>query len=233
MSANALVWHATAPESLRFLSATAGPAGVVLGRDHAGELAPLRLLRAEPTRVALVGGAWLECLVAFRCLGVGARIEVTTATPARWSWLTGQAGAADRVAVGGAADDLRRHDRPAGGRQPVLRINDLGLAVPAEPTGLGPWETQLTVIPTLTATTAPLLPEANAVLMQRLSLDEAAVCGSTLHLPVDTETKLAQLHDDLLVVMVGGVARFLWYAVTPIEEQLLGPPGRRDVGVSR
>ena len=28
-----------------------------------------------------------------------------------------------------------------------------------------------------------------------VSLDEAAVCGSTLHLPVETETKLAQLHD--------------------------------------
>ena len=48
---------------------------------------------------------------------------------------------------------------------------------------------------------------------------------------VDDETKLAQLHDDLLVVAIGGAARFLWYAVTPIEEQLLGPPGRRETAV--
>ena len=45
---SATAWHATAAPALKRLAASAGPTGVILGRDHSGALAPVRLLRAEP-----------------------------------------------------------------------------------------------------------------------------------------------------------------------------------------
>lgn len=222
MTANTLVWHSSAPDGLRGFTATAGSAGIVMGRRHSGEAFPVRLLRPEPTRVALVGGAWLAWLVAFRCLGAGARVEVTTATRSRWSALGGLAGAGDRLVIGGPNEDIRVSD---GQSRPVVRIDDVGLGAPDH--AGAPWETRLSVVPAVTETTAQLLAGANVVLLQRLSDDEAMICASSLHLPSTVETKLSQRHDDLLVVVVAGMARFVWYALTPTEEQLLGPPVRR------
>ena len=67
------IWHAGTTQSLSRLAAPAGPAGVVIGREHAGDLAPLRLFRPEPTRVVLLGGAWVGQLLVFRCIANGAR----------------------------------------------------------------------------------------------------------------------------------------------------------------
>ena len=71
MTATALTWHATARRGLRRLTALAGPAGVVLGREHSGALAPIRLLRPDPTRVGSSVVRGLTALIVFRCLGVG------------------------------------------------------------------------------------------------------------------------------------------------------------------
>jgi hypothetical protein len=227
MTTTGLAWHAVAADGLGRLAATAGPAGVVLGRQHSGELAPVRLFRPEPTRVGLIGGSWLEWLVVFRCLGAGARVEITTATPSRWSGVGGLAGVPDRVTIR-SANEAGGGPGPATSAQPVLRVNDVGLSAATEPVELGPWEALLTVVPTLTATAAPLLVEAHVLLLQRLSVDEAAVCASTLHLPPASETNLRQRHDDLLVVVIAGAVRYLWYAMTSIEEELLGRPRRGD-----
>lgn len=226
MTATALTWHSSAPGSLARLGATAGSAGIAIGRQHSGDLAPIRLFRPEPTRVAIVGNTWLPRLVVFRCLGAGARVEITTAAPVRWADMGEVAGAADRFVVGGAIG--RASDVAAGNLQPVLLVNDVGLGVGTDGVEFGPWQTLLTVVPALTPTTAPLLAEANVVVLQRLGREEAEVCASTLHLSPDVETRLQRLHDDMVVVVISGLARFLWFATTATEEQLLGPPRRAD-----
>jgi hypothetical protein len=229
MATTALTWHATAPRGLRRLTAMAGPAGVVLGRQHSGALAPVRLFRPEPTRVGVVGGSWLTALIVFRCLGAGARVEITTAMPSRWADVGQLAGVPERFAVG--ASDIGRSlngEVLSGSMLPVLRLNDVGLGGGTESVPLGPWETLLTAVGTLTPTTAGALTESNVVILQRLSRDEAEVCAATLHLSPEVETRLHQMHDDMLVVVVSGVPQFLWFATTPIEEQLLGQPRRGD-----
>ena len=222
MTATALTWHATAPNGLRSLAAMAGPSGVVMGRQHAGALAPVRLFRPDPTRIGVVGGSWLTALIVFRCLGIGARVEITTAMPSRWADMGQLAGAPDRVVIGMIGGTL------PGSMLPVLRVNDVGLGGGPDPLPLGPWESLLTAVGTLTPTSAGLLTESNVLIMQRLSRDEAEVCAATLHLSPDVETNLSQMHDDMLVVLVAGVPQFLWFATTPIEEQLLGQPRRGD-----
>jgi hypothetical protein len=220
MTTTALIWHAAQPGGLRRLGTTVGPAGVVLGRQHSGELAPVRLFRPEPTRVTLVSGSWLAWLVVFRSLGVGAQVHVTTAAPARWSTVGGLAGLPDLVTVGATPPT-----ETPGSMRPRLWVNDVGLG--AESAAVGPWETMLDVVPGMTPTAPNLLAEADVVLLQRLTPDDADVCASTLRLAAGMETKLSQLHDDLVVVVVAGAVRFVNVATTPTEEELLGPP-RRD-----
>lgn len=220
---SSLIWHATAPRALRRLNATAGPAGVVLGREHGGDLAPLRLFRAEPTRLVVVGGPWLAQLIVFRCVAVGAQVLVSTATPARWRDFAADAKVTSAVrVVGDSTPGPADH-----GLGPVLHLNDIGAGSP-DRGPLAAWQCQVTVLPALTANAADGLAEANAVVLQRLSTDEARVAAAVLHLTPPAETRLHQMHDDLIALVIGGVPRFLWLAATPTEEDLLGSPRRHE-----
>jgi hypothetical protein len=227
----AATWRAAPKTALNLLSATAGPAGVVVGRDHSGTIAPVRLLRPEATRVALVGGSWAARLLVFRCLAVGALVEVTTAAPPRWSALADAAGAGPRLTVL-RAGEFREPPASMGSLQPLVHVNDVGLGRPVDRPALGPWHTSMTVLPVLTPHTAATVGEANVVLLQRLGPEEADICVSTLRLPGATSVKLQQMHDDMLVVVVAGVPRYLWFATTSVEHEILGPAQRGERGVA-
>jgi ESX secretion system protein EccE len=109
--------------------------------------------------------------------------------------------------------------------RPRLWVNDVGLGSEDNPPG--PWETALSVLPGITPTAPALLAEADVVLMQRLNAEDAEVCATVLRLPEGMETRLRQLHDGMLMTVVGGAPKFISLATTPIEEEILGPP-RRD-----
>jgi hypothetical protein len=215
-------WRAARPAALRRLVGAAGPAGLIVGRDHAGALAPVRLLRAGPTRLAVVGGSWLAGLLAFRALGVGALLEVTTGNPAWWAGFAEAAGATGQVAVVRSGEPS---PVPPGLARPVVHLDDAGLG--RAPTG-EPWHGWISVLTTLTGHNAHVTREADAVLVQRVTAEEADLCASTLRLPGDVAGKLQRLHDDMVVLLVGGQARYLWFATTAVETQLLGPARRAE-----
>ena len=224
----AATWRATPKAALRRLAATAGPAGVVIGRQHSGALSPVRLLRPQPTRAVIVGGYWAARLVVFRCLGIGALVEVTTASPARWAGLAESAGAAARFRVVPAGQYVEPWVTPSA-TLPLIQVNDAGGRGAEKPT-LGPWHTSMTILPAVTAHTAPVLSDADVVLLQRLSAPEADVAVTALRLPTDALTKLTQIHDDMMVTIVVGEPRYIFIVTTPMENDLFGPPRReRDV----
>jgi len=217
-------WRAAPKEALGRLFAAGGPTGVVVGRDHPGAVAPVRLLRPQPTRVVLVGGYWAARLVVLRCLAAGAFVEVITAAPVRWSGLADNAGVGSRLRLlqtGELAPPLV----PLGSLRPVLQVNDSGR--PMEGADLGAWHTSMTVITSLTTHTAAGLTDANVVLLQRLSPQEADACVAALRLPPDMSAKLQHLHDDMVVAVTGAEVHYLWFATTSVEHELLGP-ARRD-----
>jgi type VII secretion protein EccE len=217
-------WRAAPKEGLRRLFAAAGPAGVVIGRDHPGAIAPARLLRSQPTRVALVGGYWAARLVVLRSLAVGAMVEVITADPTRWAGLADGAGAGSRFRIT-RTGELAPPLVPLGSARPVVQVNDAGRSM--ERPDLGGWHTSMTVVTTLTSNTAAAVADANIVLLQRLTPQEADACVAALRLPPDASTRLQQIHDDMVVAVVAGDMHFLWFATTSVENDLLGP-ARRD-----
>jgi len=88
------------------------------------------------------------------------------------------------------------------------------------------WHTQVTVLPTLTAANSVSVSDAHVVLLQRLRPEEASICVAALRLLAVTEQKLQQLHDEMLAVVISGVERYLWFATTSVEDEILGPPHR-------
>jgi hypothetical protein len=236
-----VAWHATVGPALGRLVATAGPAGLILGRDHSGAFVPVRLLRPEPTHVVLVGGSWAAQLVAFRCLGLGARVNVVSGGWTNWTGFGDRAGAPGQLtlmpvgpAFGVSRPEQRRSaaneppdpDDTAGSTRPLLHIYDVGPGGPVERTPLAAWHTQLTVLPQLTIHGGPAVAEADIVLLQRLDAEEATLCESLLRLPPDTAERLQQMHDDMLAVLAPGADNYLWFAPTPVEYEILGGPRR-------
>jgi hypothetical protein len=223
MSAKAATWHLAPTRSLERLAATAGPAGLIVGRNRSGAFVPVRLLRAEPTRIALIGGLWAARLLVFRCLGLGAVVNVMTGNPSRWFGFDQMAGTPGRVHLntfGATANP------PSGSLQPVVHVYDTGPTTPAERPRLGPWQTQLTVLPRLQPNGAPIVTEANIVLLQRLSAQEATLCESILHQPEQTTQLLQRMHDDMVAIIAPGAEGYVWLAPTSVESELFGPPYR-------
>lgn len=218
------IWHASTTPSLSRIAAAAGPAGVVIGREHGGDLAPVRLFRPEPTRAVVIGGSWVAHLLVFRCLAHGARITVTTTSPAFWNAFKQRAGAGDDLVVqpsGGV--DLTAPDTYEPTGEPRLHVTDTGPTVPARGSG-SPWECQLTVVPTLTTAGLTSVAEADVVIVARLEEKEAELLASAARLGPAEVTRLTQLHGDMFGLLASGVLRYLWFATTSIEEDLLGPP---------
>jgi hypothetical protein len=114
-----------------------------------------------------------------------------------------------------------------GSLQPVLLVTDTGVGgASVERTTLSPWHTHVTVLPTLTMANSVSVSDAQVVLLQRLRPEEASICVAALRLPALTEHKLQQMHDEMFAVVISGVERYLWYATTSVEDEILGPPHR-------
>jgi hypothetical protein len=199
-------------------------AGVILGRDQAQVPVAVPLFGPRPTLVALVGGWWAARLVAFRAAGTGALIAIHDAAARHWQGFGEVAtNRADRM---GLVDPTQPLAMPSSRRRPVLYIHDLVAAQGAPPPRLGPWQCALVVVPQLTAGAARVLTEADRCVVQRLAESEAGLAGSLLRLPAETVGHLQLMPDDLLGVLGGGPARYLWVAQTAIEKRLLGAPSR-------
>ena len=61
--------------------------GLIIGETDTRQAAALDLLRAEPTRAVVFGSLNLARTIAFRSLGLGARVVVSSWRPGPWSAL--------------------------------------------------------------------------------------------------------------------------------------------------
>jgi hypothetical protein len=216
--------HLVSLSALAHLGVASPGTGLILGADVEGRAVPVRFFRPEPTTITLVGGAWAAQVVLFRALALGVRTVVMTGDPASWQGFgeraTGQSG---RVAVLHGEQPMAFAATP---QQPVLVVYDLGLVGPSTAPDLGPWQTQLTVLRRLDEPGVPSVEACQMVMMQRLSLVEAALAASALRLTGQSAQLLQRMEDDMVALLGGGADRYVWLSQTGTERQFLGPPRR-------
>lgn len=216
--------HVASESALDEIRVSAVGSGLLLGHDRDAKPVQLRLFRPEATRVTLLGGLWASRLIAFRALGLGARVVIFSSRPDQWDgfgqWATGRS---DRVAVLPAERPVTLGATP---RTPALLIYDVGLLGAANRPVLGPWQTQLTVLHQLTAYGFPAVQEANLVMMQRLDVAEALAVSSVLRLTDEASRLLTALRDDMLALVGANADRYVWTTPTAIERQRFGAPHR-------
>jgi len=195
--------------------------GLVLGYGQSRQPVMVRLFRPEPTRMTLIGGLWISQVIAFRALALGARLAVFTGRPGVWRgfglWATSRD---DRVVVLPA-------DRPVvitgtSPLTPALLLFDGDVLGASVRPPLGPWQTQLTVLPQLTAYGFPAVQESNAVITQRLDSEESKAAASVLHLTSETAGLLQMMTEDMVATFGGGVNSYVWVSPTGVERFQFG-----------
>jgi hypothetical protein len=216
--------HTASRSALAQLRISTPGTGLILGADRQQGPVSVRFFRPEPTRIALVGGAWAGQLVTFRALALGARVAVVTADPQAWQGFGERAtGRGDRVAVLSAEQPLAV---TASAQQPILVVYDLGQLGATAPQPLGPWQTQLTILRQLSQPGVPSIQDCNLVMLQRLGSAEAALVGSSLRLPAASTQFLQVMADDMIALVGDGAERYIWFAQTDVERQYAGAPRR-------
>jgi hypothetical protein len=117
--------------------------GVLIGADRQQTPVALPALGPHPTRLGVLGDHRIATLLAYRLLGVGARLTVATADPARWRPLLTAAGS--RAMVGASpvgwpraatepqllVTDLPTAPSPTLGNRPLCTVLHVATAVPA------------------------------------------------------------------------------------------------------
>ena len=211
--------------ALELMTSASPPAGLVIGRDAEQIPVVAPFFRPEETRINLIGGVYLARLLVFRALALGTRVAVCTNRPQEWNGLGESAtNRNDRLAV-------LQGDQPvtveASQHSPALYVYDVGERGSQTKPVLGPWRTQLTVLPRLTNYADSLTSDAHMTVLQRLTAEEAQIARSSIRVNQEVLQWLQMLHDDMIAMLrKGQKEKYLWCAPTSIEAQMFGAPMR-------
>jgi type VII secretion protein EccE len=220
--------HSPATRPFGPLSLPAGWTGVVVGRNRHGHPLPLRLFRAEPTRMMLVGGLRCAQLLAFRSLAVGARVLVRTRRPREWvAFARGSATQDDSIILAPPGHPIE--PPPGTPLRPLLTILDLGPAdeagAPARAGSGRPWEATVDLCQAFGDADVVTATSADLVLLQRLRVDEAGLVGAALGLG-DVARLLTRMRPGMVGVISHQAVRWATLSPTDVEKILIGDPSR-------
>lgn len=218
------------PVLLDAVSPSGDRGGIVVGSGLKGEPLTISALRAQPTRIVLVGGLYLARQVALRAMAVGAWVTIATGRPAAWQVLPKAAGNQPNgqpplVTIRRLSPvELPRPSEDA----PLLVVTDGGPTPQDLFPPRSPWHTTVYVLPYLHPQAATIANAADIVLMQRLPAGQAELAARIWRLPPQMMRQLTTLKDDQVVALGQNLWRPLRLVTTPKEQQLLGPVRRGD-----
>jgi hypothetical protein len=218
--------HVAAQATVGRLRPATATAGMMIGRDRRGQPVVLRIVRAEPTRVVIIGGWWMARVLMFRALGYGARIVVRTANLQPWHEMGQAAGRPGAVVEESPA---RPDDIGATALSPVLRVTDVAappLSGP-DPDVQRPWTTTVTLLDRWTPADIALVRAAHVTLLQRLGPADVATAEAAWRIGAPAAAQFQAMTDDMLAVVGSGADRFVWLSPTSIEQRFFGPATRR------
>ncbi|MBU2667688.1 type VII secretion protein EccE [Actinoplanes bogorensis] len=210
-------------ELLEGLHLPVGTSGLMLGRNRHGNPVVIRLFRPEQTRALLVGGVRCAQLVALRAMALGARVVVQTARPRAWEpFVRGAAVPGESIAVvpPGRAVEIA----PGSALHPLLVVVDIGPVGADNRPGDG-WQATLVVRDEFSAVDVDVASRADLLILQPLRPEEATLLGGALGLG-EVAQWMTRIRPDMVGVVNRRAVRWAALAHTPIEAQLVGPPGR-------
>jgi type VII secretion protein EccE len=200
-----------------------GTAGLMLGSNRNGKPVVIRLFRPEQTRALLVGGVRCAQLIALRAMALGARVVVQTARPQAWEpFVRGAAVPGESIAVvpPGRAFEIA----PGSALHPLLIVVDVGPVGADNRPGAG-WQATLVVRDEFTPVDVDVASRADLLVLQPLRPAEAILIGSAMGLG-EVAQWMTKIRPDMVGVVNRRAVRWAALAQTPIESQLIGPPGR-------
>ena len=210
-------------EQLEGLHLPVGASGLMLGRNRHGSPVVIRLFRPEQTRALLVGGVRCAQLVALRAMALGARVVVQTARPRAWEpFVRGAAVPGESIAVVPPGRPIEI--APGSALHPLLVVVDIGPVGADNRPGDG-WQATLVVRDEFSAADVDVASRADLLILQPLRPEEATLIGGALGLG-EVAQWMTRIRPDMVGVVNRRAVRWAALAHTPIETQLVGPPGR-------
>ncbi|MCM4079360.1 type VII secretion protein EccE [Paractinoplanes hotanensis] len=210
-------------EQLEGLQLQAGLSGLMLGRNRHGNPVVTRLFRPEQTRALVVGGVRCAQLIALRAMALGARVVVQTARPRAWEpFVRGAAVPGESIAVVPPGRPIEI--APGSALHPLLIVVDIGPVGADNRAGDG-WQATLVVRDEFSAADVDVASRADLLILQPLRPEEATLVGGALGLG-EVAQWMTRIRPDMVGVVNRRAVRWAALAHTPIEVQLIGPPGR-------
>jgi hypothetical protein len=206
------------PDALAALGVNIRGSGLIIGETEAGQATAIDLLRADPTRVVVLGSLNLARTIAFRALGLGAQVFVSTWRPGPWVALARSSGVSQQQLT--VAADGRFEPPEASETSPVLVIHDTGPAQQESRIAAVPWRTSLHVLNGLHPLTHHLLASADVVILQQLDTRQGSTIGRLLQLPGRVVNQLAALGPFQVVVLSRSGGELVNLVSTPTEAQV-------------
>jgi hypothetical protein len=199
--------------------------GVILGCGSQDEPLSVSMLRPQPTRLTLVGGLYLARQLALRAMATGAWVIVATGRPAAWQQLVRAGGDGPLPQLCPLAPvELPRASEDA----PLLVVHDGGALSQELFPPRSPWQSTLCLLPYLHPQAESATINADLVLLQRLSGEQAELAGTMWRLTAPMTRQLAALTDDGVVALGPNLWLPLRLVTTPAEREILGPIRRGD-----
>ncbi|WP_134323878.1 hypothetical protein [Cumulibacter soli] len=212
----------TSNEVLGGVEYTAGGAGMILGREHGGQLAVRELFSSEPREILAVGTIGLAKVLAFRALALGAQVWVETRRVAAWdAFIRTSAGASGAIRVVREFPDARfaSEDRPVF----VLVDSDSSLAEDDQ-VGLS-WTTVLTLYSQLTPWNVADLTYADLAILQKLTPAEARLAAGSIR-GSDLAQRLEAVSHNELGLLSGSNLDVVTLELTAVERYMIGDVSR-------
>ena len=215
--------HTAGPEALADLQLRAGGDGLVIGRNRQGSPVAVRLFRAEPTRLLLVGGVRCAQLLALRAMALGAHLFVQSAREPDWHGFLHQCGLGRESAT--FLPPGAQPPAPQSPARPQLLVVDTGPSMGTAPEVGAPWRATMVVRNDLGSWDLDALVRSDLVVFQRLTTAEAALAASTLGFS-GAQSWLSRIHSEMVGLVSQGRLQWVMLHPTSMESALLGSVGR-------
>ncbi len=205
-------------EPFRVLDGRLG-GGIPLGTTRSGKPVSVRLLGPIPSRVVVVGEAWLASMLMLRAAVLGATTVISTERPAPWTQLVQSVGGVEPFATVVRPDALTLPVPSV--TAPLLVLHDGGGTATDSGPARSPWQTSLHLLFRLTPQMAALLDATDLIVLPHPGPDDLAETLELLRLPSGMTRQMNRMGAGDFLAVTRQRALFVTAAPTPTERAIL------------